>query len=157
MTTQGLRIEYLSDHIEYADIVSLWIFNAFIKNIRDDLSLESVTSSIMNCSSEALPIRLIALLGEKCVGTVSLVQSDLKCRDYTPWLAALFVDNDYRKNGIGKELIDCAVKAARQLGYKEIYLRTEHASAYYRKLGWTYVEACTDSFNLEPDIFKRNV
>jgi N-acetylglutamate synthase-like GNAT family acetyltransferase len=78
----------------------------------------------------------------------------LSCRDYTPWLAAVYVDKAYRRNKIGEQLIDSAKIIAKELGYNELYLRTEQASHYYRKLGWQFIESCEDDFNLKTDVFK---
>ena len=149
-----MKIEYLCNHINYAEIVARWIYDEFINGIRDGFSYEDILNSRKNCHEEKLPIILIALIGDRCVGTVSVVVNDLKCRDYTPWLAALYVDKQFRNQGIGRQLTDSAKKVATQLGYKELFLRTEHAADYYKKLGWTFVESCHDNFNLKPDVFK---
>jgi len=148
-----MKIEYLRDHIGFARTVAKWLHDEFVCGIRDDISYEYVLSSILECNKQALPIRLVALTEGKCAGTASLVFNDLKCRDYTPWLAALYVEAGHRNQGIGLLLIDAVKDIARQLGYDKLYLRTEHASGYYRKLGWEFVETCIDSFNLQPDVF----
>lgn len=149
-----LQIRYLCDNLHFADIVSSWIYNEFIKGVRDDLTLDDITARISKCNKDTLPIRFVAVLDGKCVGTVSLVKNDLKCRNYTPWLAALYVDQDYRGHGIAKKLISFAQNTAKRLKYKKLYLRTEHASGYYKKLGWQFVEKCSDDFGLEPEVFK---
>jgi predicted N-acetyltransferase YhbS len=151
---ERLEIKYLCENLNHANIVSSWIYNEFIKDIRDDLTVKEISSRIIKCGKDALPIRLVAVLDGRCVGTVSLVENDLKCRAYTPWLAALIVDKNFRGKGIGKRLISFVQEIARQMGYKELYLRTEHASEYYKKLGWQFVETCADSYGLEPDVFK---
>lgn len=149
-----MKIEYLRDNIVFADDVAQWIYDEFINDVRKDLSYEQVLIAVKNCNKSEFPIRLVAILDEKCVGTVSIVQNDLKCREYTPWLAALYVDKAYRNNKIGEHLIDHVKSIVKGLGYDELYLRTEHASNYYKKLGWQFIESCDDSFNLKPDVFK---
>ena len=149
-----MKIEYLCDHINFADTAAKWIFDEFIDGIKVDSSYANVLSSFKNCHKQKLPIRLVALIDDKCVGTVSVVFNDLKCRNYTPWLAALYVDKNFRKQKIGKKLIERVKAIAADLGYKELFLRTEHASGYYRKLNWEFVENCNDDYNLKPDVFK---
>jgi predicted N-acetyltransferase YhbS len=149
-----MRIEYLSDNISYAEIVAEWLYNEFFKGIRHGISYEKVLSSVKDCHKTELPVRLIAIEGNKCVGTVSIVQNDLKFRDYTPWLAALYVDNPFRRNGIGEQLIEGVKNTVKELGHNEVYLRTVHTSDYYRKLGWQFIESCEDEYGLKPDIFK---
>ena len=148
------NIGYLIDNITYADVVAKWVYKEFIKDIRHGISYEQILSSMKDCHKTEFPIRLIALVDNKCVGTVSIVENDLQCRDYAPWLAALYVDEPYRKNKIGQQLIESVKKIVKELGYNELYLRTEHTSNYYRKLGWQFVESCVDEFNLTTDVFK---
>ena len=148
-----MKIEYLCDHIGFADTVARWIYDEFIDGIKYDRSYEDVLSSVKRCRKHELPVRLAALTDDKCVGTVSIVSNDLKCRDYTPWLASLYVDKAYRNKKIGEQLIDSVKNIVAQLGYDKLYLRTEHASGYYRKLGWEFIETCEDSYNLKPDVF----
>ena len=146
-------IDYLCDHIDCAETVAKWVYDEFIDGIRDDMSYADVLSEIKNCHKSKLPIRLVALDGDKCAGTVSIVFNDLKCRDYTPWLAALYVAVEHRSHGIGRQLIDRVKKIVADLGYKELYLRTEHTGGYYRKLGWTFIEECDDDFDLKPEVY----
>ena len=149
-----MKIEYLSDNIIFAEEVAEWLYNEFIKGIKTDRSYESVLSAVKNCSKTELPIRLVAIVNGKCAGTVSIVKNDLKCREYAPWLASLYVDKPFRKNKIGAQLIDRVKDIAKNLGCSELYLRTEHASGYYKKLGWQFIESCDDDYNLKPDVFK---
>ena len=83
-----MKIEYLCDYINFADTAARWIFDEFIDGIKHDRSYEDVLSAMKNCRRHELPVRLVALVDDKCVGTVSVVENDLKCRDYTPWLAS---------------------------------------------------------------------
>lgn len=154
MDADQLEIKYLCENMRYAGTVASWIYDEFIKDVRDDLTPGNIEAHISICYKDILPIRLIATFGGQCAGTVSLVENDLKCRDYTPWLAALYVDKDHRNKGIAKALISSTQDIAKRLGYNELYLRTEHASEYYRKLGWKFVERCSDDYGLKPDVFK---
>jgi len=149
-----MNIEYLSDHMAYAEDFANKIYLEFIKDIRHGISYEQVLAKVTNCHKTKLPIRLIALEDGKCVGTVAIVENDLKCTDYTPWLASLYVDPAHRGQKIAQRLIERVKSIVKDLGYTELYLRTEHTSDYYRRLGWEYVESHVDEFGLEPDVFQ---
>jgi predicted N-acetyltransferase YhbS len=149
-----MTIEFLNDNITHAEQVAEWIYNEFIKDKRSGVSYEQVLNSVKLCCKDKLPVRLIALLDGRCVGTVAIVQNDLKGSEYTPWLAALYVDEAYRKNKIGEQLIEHVKAISKELGYSTVYLRTEHAGNYYKKLGWQYVETRKDEFGLNPGIFE---
>jgi GNAT superfamily N-acetyltransferase len=91
-------------------------------------------------NEDDIPQTYIALIDETPIGTVSLIKNDLKSRqDLSPWLASLYIAEEYRNKGIGKQLQDFVIERARSLGYKELYLFTRH-NGYYEKNKWVYVE-----------------
>jgi GNAT superfamily N-acetyltransferase len=150
-----MQIEYLCDNKQYVDIVVKWIYNEFIDGIRYGISYEKVEESFRNRKKESLPITVVAIENKVCIGVASLVVNDLKVKEYAPWLAGLYVDKEYRNKGIGKVLVEEIQSIASRLGYDILYLRTEHASEYYKNLGWEFVERLIDEFGLETNIFKK--
>ncbi|MGG3267423.1 hypothetical protein ABEP16_00770 [Priestia aryabhattai] len=51
-----------------------------------------------------LPLTLIALEGEACVGNV--FENDLKAQKlYKPWIASLYIKPQYRSRGVGQTFI----------------------------------------------------
>ena len=152
-----MEIKYLCDNISFADTTAAWIFNEFIKGIKIDRTYDQTLAAIKNCHKDKLPIRLIAMENNICTGTIALVENDLKCRNYTPWLASLYVDVPFRSRKIAQQLIERIKIITGELGYTELFLRTEHASNYYKRLGWQYVETCEDLYNLKPDVFKCKI
>jgi len=151
-----MKIEFLCDEIQHAPAVTRWIFNEWVKHRVSDMTYEQLLGRIQNCHKDKFPIRLVALIDGKCVGTIALVENDLKGKSHTPWLAALYIDPDYRNQKIGMQLTERLKAVAKELGYKELYLRTETASDYYRKLGWEFVESYKDK-DLTPDVFKTKL
>ena len=146
----------MKDHLKHRETIANWIYNEFIRNIRHGITYENVYSRFEAGRPGCLPMHFVALDKETgaCVGTVSLVENDLKCRNYIPWLASLVVDKTCRNRGIGRLLIETVKNAAWDLGYETLYLRTETAGGYYRKLGWQYVEQCVDEYGLEPEVYR---
>jgi len=150
-----MKIEYLSDYPEFAELAAQWLYNEFGKDIRPSLTYDKMLLAIQDAHKIKLPIRLVALVDNQCAGTISIVCNDLSCRTYTPWLAALYVDTPFRKNKIGEQLIERVKEIVKELGYSEVYLRTEFAGDYYKKRGWQHVETCIDDeFQLKTDVFK---
>ena len=150
----NIKIEYLADNMHFAEEIAGWIYNEFIKDIRIGVTFEHVLAGVKGCKKIELPIRFAAKDGDKCAGTIAIVRNDLKCRNYTPWLASLYVGIPYRNNKIGERLVEKIKATAVELGYKELFLRTEHASGYYEKRGWQYVESCVDEYNVYTNVFR---
>lgn len=77
------------------------------------------------------------------LGTVALIASDMEGRPkLTPWVAALWVEPERRRQGIGAALVTHAARAAYAAGHERVHLCATAANApYYLKLGWTRIEA----------------
>lgn len=92
-------------------------------------------------ATTTLPVVHAALLNDEFVGTASLIADDElpDAPEPGPWIAAVFVAEWARRQGIGEALIDSLTVRARELGYSTVYLYTEHGALWYEKMGWTAV------------------
>ncbi|NCU27916.1 N-acetyltransferase [Candidatus Nomurabacteria bacterium] len=79
-------------------------------------------------------------LNDECVGTISVVDSDLADSTLTPWLASLWVDPRFRHQGIARQLIEHSVKHIHNHKIDTVYLFTDTLTDFYKKLGWTVLE-----------------
>jgi len=154
-----MYIDYLCNHIEYVETVSIWIYSEFVVKPEKSLKkLEQIIEYFKNTNLTSFPITLIAVADNKCVGTVSIFENDLKNQnDLTPWLASLYVSPYYRGQGIAEKLINRVQEVVKGLGFKTLYLRTEHTSEYYRRLGWEYVYKTHDEKGQETEVFRISV
>lgn len=151
----SMNIDFLSNQSEKINEVSEMIFKEFIVKTGRSMKYEDVVKHISNTKDNTFPITLIALENGECLGTVSIFENDLKIRDmYKPWLASLYTKPEYRGRGVGEKLIAKTIDVVKELGFNELYLRTEDASDYYRKRGWTYLETVSDEKNEKIDVFK---
>ncbi len=134
-------IDTLSNHPEQLEVVATMIHTEFVQKKKGTAPYEKVKAFLDKKPSEPYPMTFVALDDVTCIGTVSLFENDLNERlAYTPWLASLFVEKVYRNQGIAQQLINQLIVYAKSRQITTIYLKTENASAYYIKLGWTLVE-----------------
>lgn len=63
----------------------------------------------------------------------------------------------YRGQGIAEKLINKVEEVVKGLGFKTLYLRIEHTSEYYRRLGWEYVYKTNDEKGQETEVFRISV
>jgi predicted N-acetyltransferase YhbS len=154
-----MYIDYLCNHPEYVETVASWIYGEFVVKSEKSLKkLEQIFEYFKNTNLTSFPITLIAVVDNKCVGTISVFENDLKNQnDLTPWLASLYVSPHYRGQGIAERLINRVQEVVKGLGFKTLYLRTEHTSEYYRKLGWEYVYKTNDEKGQETEVFRISV
>lgn len=81
---------------------------------------------------------VVALEGERPVGICLLVACDLEERAaLSPWISALYVLPQRRRQGIGRALVAAVEDLARNAGAPRLYLYTRGTEAFYRSLGWT--------------------
>jgi len=84
---------------------------------------------------------LLAEVDGRPAGSCLFVREEIDPKhDLTPWLAALYVEPDYRKRGIASALVRAIEQHARNIGCKELYLYTVTAEGLYVRLGWTVRE-----------------
>lgn len=150
-----MDIDYLSHHTEHMKTVADWVYNEFVVNSPRTASYERVLSNFQNTFDDRLPVTYVAVIDGICAGTVSIVTNDLKTQTArSPWLAAVFVRPAYRNRGLAAVLISRAHEDARRFGFSELYLRTEHAAPYYKRLGWEAVCEAADEYGIQTLVMK---
>jgi len=138
-----VEIVPLADKKEFiAELAQL--HHAEWKHLNPWLTLEGRAEAIAEAAGrEGIPSIFIAVSGNQLVGSVALVRNDMDTKpDLTPWLAAIYVKDGFRHQGVATELIArCETEAARS-NADTWYLYTESASRLYEKLGWRHLERC---------------
>ncbi|KKI44461.1 GNAT family N-acetyltransferase [Hafnia alvei] len=131
-----IQILPLSEVPEHCELIADWLFTSFGSKNSRDFFASIVRSSLR---AEGLPITFVALQDEKPVGTVGLWRCDLISRqDLFPWLAALYIDEGQRGQGLSVQLQRYVEDFSRQAGFKELYLYAAFAD-YYERFGWQYI------------------
>lgn len=149
-----MRIVLLANFPEYVEEVAQMINNEFVLNSTSKKTIDDVRAFFSSTYEKRLPLTLIALEGDECIGTVSIFENDLKDRKkYKPWLASLYIKPIHRDKGVGHQLLTETIKVAKELDFPELYLKTADASSYYSNRGWTYVESMVDETKEKIDIF----
>lgn len=108
------------------------------------LTLQMRTEALEKAAGRVgIPSIFIATSEGELIGSAALVQQDMDTRpDLNPWLAAVYVKERFRNQGIASALIArCEDEAARSRVTKW-YLFSEFAAELYKKLGWCHLERC---------------
>lgn len=97
-------------------------------------------------ASRHFPAMYVAILDGQPIGTCLLTLEDLPTRkDISPWLAGVYVHEDWRGAGVGSWLVKHAMQKAIEIGMPELFLFVHHAELqrFYGGLGWKFVEIGT--------------
>ena len=122
---------------QFARQVTDWLWQAFGG---EALPREFFASIVQHSqTAEALPLTFIAVEGEQLLGTIGLWRCDLISRqDLFPWLAALYVDESARGQGLARKLQQHVIESAREMGFSELHLYSA-CRDFYERFGWRYI------------------
>lgn len=136
-----VRIEPIWRHEELVSTIARWHWEEWGHNDPSG-SLESWTVGLASRTCvHAIPTTYVAMSqsGDP-MGSVILVENDMDTHpELSPWLAGLFVQTNYRGEGVGTSLIRHAMRCAADMGYENLYLYTSTARSLYERLGWRFL------------------
>jgi GNAT superfamily N-acetyltransferase len=148
-------ISDLRQRREFFDTVAMRIWQAWWE--ADGTPLDYISSRLReNMNAGPIPFALVAQDGEAFLGTASVIASDLAERpQLTPWVAAVWVEPEARRRGVGAALIDRATHDCFALGASRTYLCARpRLSRFYEGLGWTILERKVGSHHMS--VFVRD-
>ncbi|MGX9389828.1 GNAT family N-acetyltransferase [Nitrobacteraceae bacterium UC4446_H13] len=137
----GITISNLSDRPEFFDQIADRIWRAWWKP--NGVPLDYITERMKEgLASGGMPRAFVANEGAVFAGTASVIASDLDERpQYTPWVAAVWIEPEFRSRRIGRQLIAHAGRYALGLGVPNVYLTARPSRrSLYEELGWSVVE-----------------
>lgn len=153
--TADITLSNLQDRPEFFDTVADRIWRAWWQPHGVPLAYiagrlqETVTSSSM-------PRAFVAHDGDVFAGTASVIASDLDERpQYSPWVAAVWIEPQFRSQRLGRRLIAHAADHAFSVGVSRVFLTARPARrSLYEDLGWDVVEEGVS--HLQLTIFSRD-
>ena len=135
-------ISDLRQRPEFLDTVAERIWQAWWENSGHPPEFISGRLRGENLNADPIPFALVAHDGKAFLGTASVIASDLDERpQWTPWVAAVWVEPEARRRGVGGALVNRATRDCFALGFGRAYLSARaKLSVYYERLGWTPIE-----------------
>lgn len=80
----------------------------------------------------------LCLDGDKIVGGLGVIENDFHDRkDLSPNVCAVYVDEEYRNQGIAGKLLNFVCEDMAEKGVKTLYLVSDHTS-FYERYGWEF-------------------
>lgn len=151
-----IEIINLAYNQEYLSEVSEWIWKEWSE--KHGAKLEDIIyRSKHSLNKDDIPKMYIAKYKNQVIGVVSLWRNDLTARqDLFPWMATLYVKEDFRNMGVGKLLQYKCIEQAKKMNYKNLYLITP-LDNYYEKTGWQFLEKAPLDNGCYEKIYKYNL
>ena len=106
------QISDFREHQHYGPIIADRVWNAWWRNA--GLPLADVERHMIEMADDRpLPMAVVAHNDHGYLGSAFLIHSDMEERpQYSPWVAAVWVEASERKRGVGRALIAEAAKIA---------------------------------------------
>lgn len=126
--------------------VSTWMYNWWGK--KDGYNFEKVKCFMKHSmQTDRLPQTYGLFLNNKIIGMYQFTLEDLNVRpDIYPWLANVYIDEEYRNKGYARNLLENVKEnAKRTIDFDELFLYTKHIGLY-EKFGWEYISEI-DTYN----------
>jgi RimJ/RimL family protein N-acetyltransferase len=121
------------------NIIVNWMYNWWGKE--DNYTEEEVKEYIEHSfQKDTLPQTYGLYLDNKLIGMYQFTYRDLNTRpDIYPWLANVYIDEDYRGKGYSKIMLNTIGNNLKNnTSFKEIYLYTKY-DHLYENFGWKYI------------------
>lgn len=138
------RIIDLNEEKELCDKAALWFHEKW--HIATNVYKESILESFKD---NVIPKWYVALDGNDIIGGLGVIENDFHERkELTPNVCAVYVDSNYRKQGIAGELLNYVCDDMRSKGIDTLYLLTDHIG-FYERYGWEFLCMVKSSFDSE--------
>ncbi len=137
-----MKIVNLSERPEFVDILAAWHYREW-GDLYPAETQEGFKKDLLTClSPEAVPATFIAINNNVLLGSISILHKDMDIDElWSPWLGNLYVNPDYRQQGIGKQLIHHLLAYCATHEVKQLYLFTPASRSYYENLGWQVIQS----------------
>jgi GNAT superfamily N-acetyltransferase len=132
-----VRIAYLADTPEIIPLIAGWHHNQWGQFIGARTYEQRITRLNEHLQRLAIPVMFVAWVNGQPVGSASLVANDMAALpEWIPWLSAVYVLPEYRRQRIGARIVERVAAEATNLGYPRLYLYTLDQMHFYQDMGW---------------------
>lgn len=134
-------VEKLRENPRFTEKAAQWFSTKW------EIPTEAYYDSMKECieqKSEIPQWYIVLDNSDEIIAGAGIIHNDFHDRkDLSPNLCALFVDEKYRKQGIAKYILDFARQDLGNMGFKNLYLVTDHTE-FYEKCGWMFLTTVND-------------
>lgn len=130
------------------------------KQFNPALDLEETINKFKNqfTKEEGLPISFACYNNNTLVGFCTLQKNNLKkYLEICSWICSVMIFEEYRYQGYGTKMLQEIANKAKELGYNKVYLWTDQAPEFYKKIGYTYLQQVEKNEGGYGELFYKEV
>ena len=128
------KIEKIAEHPELVDTAAKWFHTKW------GVPLEAYLESMDKCLHRqgVVPQWYIVLDNNQIIAGLGVIENDFHDRkDLAPNVCAVYVEEQYRCQGIAGEMLQYVCKDMKDKGVGTLYLVTDHTS-FYERYNWEF-------------------
>ncbi|MFQ6323312.1 GNAT family N-acetyltransferase [Lactococcus garvieae] len=130
-----MQIIKLRDHEEKLEQAANWFHHKW------EIPLSAYQESMEAClhGSETIPQWYVMIHESEIIAGLGIIENDFHNRkDLSPNICALYVEKDFRRQGIAEKLLQEACDDMKTQGIHKLYLVTNHTHLYER-YDWEFI------------------
>lgn len=145
------QIQKIRECEELAKTAAAWFHEKW--NIPREAYAESTEECIKN--KAAVPQWYVIQDQGRIIAGLGVIENDFHDRkDLTPNVCAVYVEEEYRRQGIAGEMLQFVCEDFKEMGIETLYLITDHTS-FYERYGWEFL--CMVQGDEEPELTRMYV
>lgn len=148
------KIIKLRKNSQFAQKAAIWFSSKW------GISQKEYENSIQQCINKKYNIPqwyIVINENHDIIAGAGVIENDF--HEYThlrPNLCALFVELEYRKKGIAKQILHFVIKDMKSMDIKKLYLVTDHTT-FYEKCGWNFLCMVNDNEGISERMYVFNI
>ena len=148
---KDIHIIRIQEHPELIEQAAEWFHQKW--HIPKQAYLESMEQCVT--LSSPVPQWYIIMNHGAVIAGLGVIENDFHNRkDLTPNVCAVYVEEDYRKQGLAGKLLQFVCEEFRQHGIPALYLLTDY-TAFYERYGWEFL--CMVQGDGEPELSRMYI
>lgn len=148
---QKYEMVKIQEHPGLLEAAAQWFHEKW--GIPKEAYVESMEECLAN--KGAVPQWYVAMQDGAIIGGLGVIENDFHDRkDLTPNVCAVYVEPEYRKQGIAGRLLQFVCDEFAEKGIDTLYLVTDHTS-FYERYGWEFL--CMVQGDDEPEMTRMYV
>lgn len=145
------NIVKIREYRDLKEVAANWFHSKW--GVPKEAYLESMEACI--AGEGAVPQWYVVMEGEEFIGGLGVIENDFHDRkDLAPNVCAVYVEDDYRGQGIAGEMLKFVCDDMKQRGIDTLYLLTDHTS-FYERYGWEFL--CMVQGDDEPEMTRMYI
>jgi RimJ/RimL family protein N-acetyltransferase len=136
-----MQLSDLRQRPDFFDTVADRVWRAWWKP--GGVPLERISGGLaVMMKGDRIPFAIVAHDGDEFLGSTLAIASDLDQRpQYSPWVAAVWVEPQHRLKQVGRSLVGHAAKTLFARGFERVYLcSSTNRRDFYTRQGWVPIE-----------------